>query len=135
VATREELTIALRILAYLNANQSDLRSNANSYLAEIATGHQKLSTTELGAKVRADALAISALMTRMGNFLSVPARQTKATNGLAFFGILAADANTDRLMIKSAADIQAAADVTTDVAITAAANATLAAVPAIDTFG
>lgn len=132
MATREEVVIANHILVYLNNAQRDLRRNAQAYLAEIAAGHPRASTNQLGQMVQADGAAISGLMTRMGNFLSVPARQTKASNGLAIFGITGAQANTDRLMIKDAADVQASANVSTDAAITNAANATLAAVPAID---
>jgi hypothetical protein len=134
MATREEVSIALRILAYLNNTQSDMRSNANAYLAEIAAGHPRLSTAQLGGIVRADGAAISSLMARMGTFLSVPARQTKATAGLLFFGIASADCNADRLTIKAAADAQAVADVSSDAAITTAANATLAAITPIDVF-
>lgn len=132
MATREELTIANRILVYLNNCQRDMRTNAQSYLDEITGGHLHYTTAALGQIVRADGARISDLMTRMGNFLSAPARQTKATNGLAFYGITAAEANADRLMLRNAGDVQAAADVSTDVAIQAAANATLTAVPAID---
>ena len=73
-------------------------------------------------------------MVVLANFVTDPTRQTKATNGLAFYGITLATGNADRLMIKAAADAQAIADVSTDAAITIAANATLAAVPAIDTI-
>lgn len=134
MATREELTIANRILLYLNNCQRDLRANAQAYLDEIAQGHPRLQTAQLGQVVQGDGAAIATLMTRMGNFLSVPARQTKATNGLAFFGVTAAAANADRLMIKNAAEAQAVADVSTDAAIQVAANATLTAIPAVDVF-
>jgi hypothetical protein len=134
MATREELTIAQKILAYLNNCQRDMRANAQSYLNEIAAGHPRLATAQLGTIVHADGARISDLMVRMGNFLSVPVRQTKATNGLSFYGITAAEANADRLMLKNAADVQATADVSTDAGIQAAANATLAAVPVIDVF-
>lgn len=134
MATREEIFIALRILTYLNNTQRDMRDNADAYLAEIANGHPRLSTSELGEIVHSDGAAVSLLMVRVGAFLSIPAKQAKATTGLLFFGILAADTTSDRLMIKAAADAQAIADVTTDAAITTAANATLAAIPAIDTL-
>jgi hypothetical protein len=134
MATREELVIADRAMAYLNNCQRDLRANAQNYLDEIALVPRRLSTAQLGAIVTADGQAISRLMVRLANFFSDPTRQTKVTNGLAFFGITLAQANADRLMIKNAADAQAAADVSTDAAITNAANATLAAIPAIDTL-
>lgn len=134
MATREELTIALGIMRYLNNAQRDMRSNAQGYLAEIAAGHPRLSTAQLGVILRADGAAISVLMAKMGTFLSDPGRTVKATAGVGFFGMTSVEVNTDRLMIKAAADTQAIANVVNDAAITDAANATLAALPAIDTF-
>lgn len=134
MATREELVIADRTIIYLNNCQRDMTQNAQSYLDEIARVPRRLTTAQLGTIVHDDGTAISRLMVRLANFLSDPARQTKVTNGLAFFGITLAQANADRLMIKNAADAQAIADVSTDTAITVAANVTLAAIPAIDTL-
>lgn len=134
MATREELTIAMRVLAYLNNCQRDMRLNAQSYLAEIAAGHPRLTTEQLGVVLKADGAQVSRLMVKLADFVAVGARQTKLQNGLTFFGITLGQANSDRLMIKDAADVQAAANVVNDAAITDAANATLAALPAIDTI-
>jgi len=132
MATREEISIAGQAIQVLTNCQRDLRANAQSYLNEIAAGHPRLNTQQLGAIVNADGAAISRLMVMMTNYFADPTRKTKVTNGLAFYGITFAQGAADHNAIKATADAQAAADVSTDAAITAAANATLASTPTID---
>jgi hypothetical protein len=145
MATREEIGGADRAILYLNNCQRDLRANAQSYLDEVAAGYPHFQQPQFKGDVRtpmqrqadivtADGNAVSRLMVRLANFFSDPVRQANVANGLQVYGITVAQANQDRLMIKNAADAQAAADVSSDAAIIAAANATLAAVPAIDTL-
>lgn len=132
MATREELVIATTSLAYLTACQRDLRANALAYKAEIASPTRTRTTAQLGAIVHADGAAISRLLQRMTDFFSDAGRRTKATNGLAFYGILFADAKADHDSLQAVADTQSVANVSTDTAIIAAADATLANVTAID---
>ncbi|MGI8549040.1 MAG: hypothetical protein ACR2M1_17240 [Gemmatimonadaceae bacterium] len=132
MATREEIAIADQALAALTNCQRDLRRNAQSYLDEIAAGHPRLTTAQLAAIVNADGAAVSRLMVMIATYVSAGTRQTKLINGLAFYGLTLAQANTDRNALKSTADTQAAAALVTDADITAAANATLGSTTAVD---
>ncbi len=132
MATFEEINLANRVVVYLANCQRDLRANAQSYKDEIARVPRRLTTAQLGAIVHADGAAISALMTRLTNKIQNAGLQTKLGNGLAVYGITLAQANAAKTTIAAVADAQAVADVSTDAAITAASDATLAATPAID---
>jgi len=132
MATREEIAIAQQTLQILNNCQRDLRANAQSYLNEIASGHARLSTEQLGTIVNADGAAISRLMTTITDFASDAGRKTKLTNGLLGMGLSVDQVLSDSAALKTVADAQAAAAVGTDDAITTAANATLGSVAPVD---
>ena len=132
MATREEVSIALQALQVLTNCQRDLRANAQSYLAEIAAGHPRLTTAQLGAIAHADGAAIARLMTMMTSYFSDQTRVTKVTNGLTQLGLTYAQAVADHNQILSVANAQASADVSTDAAITSGANWVLANTLALD---
>lgn len=132
MATREELRIAEQLIGFLNNCQRDLRSNAQSYLDEIARVPRRVATAQLGAIVNADGRAVALLMQRFTDFFADATRRTKAVNGIGFYGMTQAQVVADKNAIKATADAQAAAPVSTDAEITAAANATLAATAAMD---
>lgn len=132
MATREELLIAQTTLGYLNNIQRDLRKCANGYLAAIAATPRAIPTDVLGSYVHGDASGMGAVLDRMNVFFQDATRKQKLVNGLTFYGITWATIANDWTVGRNACTAQAAADVSTDAAITAAANATLAAVPALD---
>jgi hypothetical protein len=132
MATREELLIAQTTLGYLNNIQRDLRKCAASYLAAIAATPRTLSTAQLGDYVHRDAAGMGAVLDRMNVFFSDATKKQKLVSGLAFYGITWATIASDWQVGRNACTAQANADVSTDAAITSAANATLAAVPALD---
>lgn len=132
MATREELLIAQDTLSWLNAVQRDLRKNATAYIAAIAANPRTILTPQLGAYVHGDANAMGAVLDRMNVFFQDATRKQKLVNGLTFYGITWATISSDWTVGRNACTAQAAADVSTDAAITNAANATLAAVPALD---
>ena len=68
MATREEITIANDLIRYINNCQRDMVRNAGSYLAEIAGGHQRLTTAQLGQIVNADGAAIQSADGSAGEF-------------------------------------------------------------------
>lgn len=131
MATFEEVQIAARVVSYLANCHRDLRLNAQSYLDEIARQPRRLNTLQLGGYVTGDAQNIARLMTLLTNKIT-GTLQTKLGNGLAVYGMTLGQANTEKNLILNTANTQAAADVSTDQAITSAANATLASMPAFD---
>lgn len=134
MATPEEVNLAHGVIRYLASCQRDLRANAQSYKDEIARSPRRLTTAQLGANVTTDAQNINRLLQRIADKAADANIRTKITNGLAAVSIAFATANNARATLKGAADAQASADVSTDQAISAAADATLAAVPAFDTI-
>lgn len=128
----QEINLAHRVIQYLMNCQRDLRLNAASYLAEQQVNPRPRTAAALGAVVRADGVAVSAVLAHLATRIQQAGLQAKLSSGLAFFGLTLAEANQLRLTLKNAADAQAAAQVNTDAQIAAAANATLAAVPIID---
>lgn len=134
MATREEIAIAQQTLQILNNCQRDLRANAQSYLNEIASGHARLTTEQLGVIVNADGAAVSRLMTMITDFAADSGRKAKLTDGLLGMGLAVDQVLGDTDSLKAAATAQAAAAVDTDDAITTAANATLGSVAPIDSL-
>lgn len=132
MATREEIAIAGQALQVITNAQRDLRRNAQAYLDEIAAGHPRLTTAQLGAICNADGAAISKLMVMITTYFADIGKRTKAVSGLGFYGLTQAMIVTDKNAVKAAADAQAVAAVTTDAEIITAANATLAAIPTLD---
>lgn len=131
MASFEEMQLAARVVTYLANCHRDLRQNAQAYKDEIARDPRRLDTAQLGALVKADAQNIARLMTVLTNKIT-GSLQTKLGNGLAVYGMTLAQANSEKNLILNTANTQAAADVSTDQAITNAANATLASMPAFD---
>lgn len=131
MATFEEIHLAGRVIAYLSNCHRDLRVNAQAYKDEIARDPRRLDTAQLGAIVKGDAQNIARLMTVLTNKI-VGSLQAKLGNGLQVYGMTLAQANAEKNLILNTANTQAAADVSTDQAITSAANATLASMPAFD---
>lgn len=131
MATFEEIQIAGRVIAYLSNCHRDLRQNAQAYLDELARSPRRLTTAQLGAIVKGDAQNIARLMTVLTNKIT-GSLQTKLGNGLAVYGMTLGQANTEKNLILNTANTQASADVSTDQAITNAANATLSSMPAFD---
>jgi len=109
---------------YGNANTSRRNQSAGD-------GERRFDTAQLGAIATADAQNIARLMTLLTNKIT-GTLQTKLGNGLTVYGMTLNQANTEKNLILNTANTQASADVSTDQAIISAADATLAALPALD---
>ena len=130
--TIEDWQIGQQALTVLVSVHRDERRNAQAYLDEIAAGHPRLTTAQLGTLVTADAQRYQQLLNRLRNYFSDPTLKAKLLDGITAYGFVQTDLSTEWNLLMNAATTQAAADVSSDAAIQAAANATLTAVPAID---